>query len=72
MSPPKPYKLSKLEKRLEALALLKILELGDRQIEADQVQPAADVLARLWSRYRSTEASDRTPAENQPCERTPA
>lgn len=53
MSPPKPYKLSKLEKRLEALALLKILELGDRQIEAGQVQPAADVLARLRKRYQT-------------------
>lgn len=49
-----PYKLSKLEKRLEAWALLKILELGDRQIEAGQVQPAADVLARLRKRYQTT------------------
>ena len=54
MSPPKPYKPSKPEKRLEALALLKILELGNRQIEAGQVQPAADVLARLRKRYQTT------------------
>ncbi len=35
------------EKRLETQALLKILVPGDRQIEAGQVQPAADVIARL-------------------------
>ncbi len=52
MSPPKPHKPAKPEKRLEALALRKILELGDRQIEAGQVQPAADVLARLRKRYQ--------------------
>ena len=53
MSEPKPHKPAKPEKRLEALALLKILELGDRQIEAGQVQPAADVLARLRKRYQT-------------------
>ena len=52
MSEPKPHKLAKPEKRLEALALLKLLELSDRQIEAGQVQPAADVLARLRKRYQ--------------------
>ena len=53
MSPPKPYKPAKPKKRLEALALLKILELGDRQIEAGQVQPAADVIARLRKRHQT-------------------
>ena len=52
MSPPKRHKPTKPEKRLEALALRKIFELGDRQIEAGQVQPAADVLARLRKRYQ--------------------
>ncbi|MCY3932869.1 MAG: hypothetical protein OXH70_14265 [Acidobacteria bacterium] len=37
----------------ETLALLKILKLGDRQIEAGQVQPAADVFARLRKRYQT-------------------
>ena len=41
------------EKRLEALALLKILELGEREIEAGQVQPAADVIARLRKRHQT-------------------
>ena len=31
----------------ETEALLEILALGNRQIEAGQVQPAADVIARL-------------------------
>ena len=35
------------ERMQETLALLKILALGNRQIEAGQVQPAADVIARL-------------------------
>ena len=37
----------------ETLALLKMLALGNRQIEAGQVQPAADVIARLRERYRA-------------------
>ena len=53
MSQPKRHEPTKPEKRLEALALLKLLELGDRQIEAGQVQPAADVLARLRKRYQA-------------------
>lgn len=52
MSEPRPHQPSQPEKRLEALALLKVLELGDRQIEVGQVQPAADVLARLRKRYQ--------------------
>ena len=41
------------EQTQETLALLKILALGSRQIEAGQVQPAADVIARLRERQRS-------------------
>lgn len=41
------------EQTQETLALLKILALGGRQIEAGQVQPAADVIARLRERQRS-------------------
>ena len=41
------------EQMQETLALLKILALGDRRIEAGQVQPAADVTARLRERLRS-------------------
>ncbi len=32
------------------IALVKIIELGNRQIEAGQVQPAASVIARLRER----------------------
>lgn len=35
------------EQTQETLALLKILALGSRQVEAGQLQPAADVVARL-------------------------
>ena len=38
------------EQTQETLALLKILALGSRQIEAGQMQPAADVIARLRER----------------------
>ena len=38
------------EQMQETVALLKILALGNRQIEAGQVQPAADVIARLRKR----------------------
>ena len=38
------------EETQEAVALLKILALGSRQVEAGQVQPAADVVARLRQR----------------------
>ena len=41
------------EQMQETLALLKILALGDRRIEAGQVQPAADVTARLRERHRA-------------------
>lgn len=41
------------EETQEAVALLKILALGSRQVEAGQVQPAADVVARLRQRRQS-------------------
>ncbi|MCY3930555.1 MAG: type II toxin-antitoxin system Phd/YefM family antitoxin [Acidobacteriota bacterium] len=41
------------ERTQETLALLKMLALGDRQIEAGEVQPAADVFARLRERYKA-------------------
>lgn len=50
MSEPKPPVSTKPGPRPETLALLKILELGDRQIEAGQFQPAADVFERLRKR----------------------
>jgi len=34
----------------ETIALVKLLALGDGQIEAGHVQPAADVIARLRER----------------------
>ncbi len=40
------------ERTQETLALLKMLALGDRQIEAGEVQPAAEVFARLRERYK--------------------
>ena len=41
------------EETQEAVALLKILALGSRQVEAGQVQPAADVVARLRQRRQT-------------------
>ena len=38
------------EQMQETVSLLKILALGSRQIEAGQVQPAADVITRLRER----------------------
>ncbi len=38
------------EQMQETVALLKILALGTRQIEAGQVQPATEVIARLRAR----------------------
>ena len=43
----KPIKYLKAQ---ETMALLKMLALGNRQIEAGQVQPAEDVIARLRER----------------------
>ena len=42
------------EQMQETVALLKILALGSRQIEAGQVQPAADVVARLRERRQGS------------------
>ena len=41
------------EQMQETVALLKMLALGDRQIEAGQVRPAADVIARLRERRQA-------------------
>ena len=41
------------EKTLETMALLKILALGNRQIEEGRVQPAADVIKQLRKRRES-------------------
>ena len=41
------------EQMQETIALLKVLALGDRQIEAGRVQPAADAIARLRERQRA-------------------
>ncbi len=40
-------------KMQESVALLEMLALGNRQIEAGQVQPVADVIARLRERQRA-------------------
>jgi prevent-host-death family protein len=42
--------IASYEQAQETLALLKVLALGNRQIEAGRVQPAADVVARLRGR----------------------
>lgn len=41
------------ERMQETVALLKILALGNRQIEAGQVEPAATVIARLRERRQA-------------------
>ena len=41
------------EQMQETVALLKILALGNRQIDAGQVQPSADVVARLRERQQA-------------------
>jgi len=45
--------IASYEETQETLALLKILALGTRQIEAGKVQPAADVIKRLRNRPES-------------------
>ncbi len=40
------------EQMQETVALLKMLALGNRQIEAGRVQPAADVIARFRGRQQ--------------------
>jgi PHD/YefM family antitoxin component YafN of YafNO toxin-antitoxin module len=44
--------IDSFERAQETMALLKILALGNRQIEAGHVEPAADVMARLRERKR--------------------
>ncbi|MYB51973.1 MAG: type II toxin-antitoxin system Phd/YefM family antitoxin [Acidobacteriia bacterium] len=41
------------EQTQEALALLKILALGDRQIESSRLRPATDVIAEIRERNHS-------------------
>ena len=41
------------EQTQETMALLKILALGQRQIEESKVQPAGDVVAKLRNRSKS-------------------
>ena len=41
------------EQMQETIALLKILALGSRQIEAGQAQPASDVIAQLRERRQA-------------------
>ena len=45
--------IASYERMQESVALLKMLALGDRQIEAGQVRPAAEVIARLRQRRRA-------------------
>ena len=42
--------IDSFEKTQETMALLKTLALGNRQIDAGQVQPAAEAIARLRER----------------------
>lgn len=44
-------KPTRSEQTEQTLTLLAILALGDRQIAAGEVQPAADVVARLRERH---------------------
>jgi prevent-host-death family protein len=41
------------EQTQETMALLKMLALGQRQIEEDKVQPAGDLVAKLRNRSKS-------------------
>ena len=41
------------EQMQETVALLKMLALGDRQVEAGQMQPASDVMTQLRERRRA-------------------
>lgn len=51
MSEAKPHQPAEPRPTAETLALLKILKLGDRQIEAGQFRPAAEVFAQLRKRH---------------------
>ena len=45
------------EETQNTIALLKILALGNRQIEAGQTEPASDVIARIRERHKGTESA---------------
>ena len=45
--------IASYDRMQETLSLLKILALGNRQIEAGQVEPAAEVVARLRRRRKA-------------------
>ena len=45
--------IDSFEETQESVALLKILALGGRQVEAGRVQPAAEVVARLRQRRQT-------------------
>ena len=45
--------IASYEQMQETVALLKMLSLGDRQVEAGRVQPAVDVIVRLRERQRA-------------------
>lgn len=45
--------IDSFEQTQETLALLKVLALGNRQIEAGKVEPATDVFARLRKQRRA-------------------
>ena len=45
--------IASYDRMQETLSLLKILALGNRQIEAGQVEPAAEVIARLRKRRKA-------------------
>ena len=45
--------ITSYEQMQETVALLKMLSLGDRQVEAGRVQPTIDVIARLRERQRA-------------------
>ena len=47
------YLKARRERMRESVALLKMLALGNRQIEAGQVRLAAEVIARLRERWRA-------------------
>ncbi len=57
MSEAKPHQPAESKPRPETMALLKILKLGDLQIEAGQFQPAAQVFARLRKRHQTSRAA---------------
>ena len=44
------------EQMQETLALLELLALGRREVEAGRAQPASDVIAQLRERYRARQS----------------